>query len=371
MAHNLTSLRNLHIGSSTLAVSPYPSNPISPPNGSSAISPHTAPGVPDQQPKIPTRTNNSHSVFEFAPASSPQVTPNELFRKARMYATGKGVATDHAKGAAYYIHAAMLGHLGAQFNAAICYSKGEGVEKDPRVAFKFFTMAAAQGNPDAQYNVGVFLEHGEYVEKDTEKALQFYKLAAEQSHALAQAKLKHFASEGAGPDAQTVPGNSAKNSSSAGDVDQGSFARRGEAMRGSLTDLMNAANQGQPEAQICLSEAYLVGKGVPEDPVKALEWLSKAAEQGHPFACYTLGMQCYGGFGVVPQDQTKAFNLFKRAADQKSHEAMYMLAECYRQGNGVKEDGLQSVKWLSAAAECGNEQAKKIFEELSSRSKAD
>lgn len=142
-------------------------------------------------------------------------------------------------------------------------------------------------------------------------------------------------------------------------------------MRGSLTDLMHAANQGQPEAQIRLSEAYFVGKGVPRDPAKALEWLSKAAGQGHPFACFTLGMQCHLGFGVVPQDQAKAFSLFRRAADQKSHEAMYMLAECYREGNGVIEDSLQAVQWLSAAAECGNEQAKKVFEALSSRSKAD
>ena len=43
-----------------------------------------------------------------------------------------------------------------------------------------------------------------------------------------------------------------------------------------------AAEQGMPEAQTALGDAYASGTGVPADTEAAAGWYEKAAAQGHP-----------------------------------------------------------------------------------------
>ena len=62
--------------------------------------------------------------------------------------------------------------------------------------------------------------------------------------------------------------------------------------------LRKAAEQGHAEAQYSLGMCYRRGRGVDKDYAKSLEWLRKAVEQGHPRAQLELG-QCYiYGLGV-------------------------------------------------------------------------
>lgn len=48
-----------------------------------------------------------------------------------------------------------------------------------------------------------------------------------------------------------------------------------------LDEIRRAAEAGIPEAQKQLGLMYDEGDGVEEDDVKAVEWVRKAAEQGH------------------------------------------------------------------------------------------
>jgi TPR repeat protein len=48
-----------------------------------------------------------------------------------------------------------------------------------------------------------------------------------------------------------------------------------------LHQTTQAAEQGHPDAQFNLGDAFLVGYGVPQDQEKAIEWFTKAANQGH------------------------------------------------------------------------------------------
>jgi TPR repeat protein len=55
---------------------------------------------------------------------------------------------------------------------------------------------------------------------------------------------------------------------------------------------------GGPDSQILVGHAYETGEGVGKDPVTAVEWYRKAAEQGHPKAFGLLGEKYYLGVGV-------------------------------------------------------------------------
>jgi hypothetical protein len=59
------------------------------------------------------------------------------------------------------------------------------------------------------------------------------------------------------------------------------------------------AKAGNAEAQHALGEMYENGVGVPKDPVEAMMWFRKAAEQGHPDAQWHLGIKYAMGQGVL------------------------------------------------------------------------
>lgn len=65
---------------------------------------------------------------------------------------------------------------------------------------------------------------------------------------------------------------------------------------------------------------YYTGNGVPQDYKKALQWFSKAAEQGEALAQYNLGLMYFNGFGV-PQDYVQAYKWFNLSAAQGNEKA--------------------------------------------------
>ena len=49
-----------------------------------------------------------------------------------------------------------------------------------------------------------------------------------------------------------------------------------------------SAKQGNPYAQYLLGKLYLMGKDVPRDEEQAVQWLTRSAEQGNEYARYLL-----------------------------------------------------------------------------------
>ena len=68
------------------------------------------------------------------------------------------------------------------------------------------------------------------------------------------------------------------------------------------------AHLGGADSQILVGYAYETGEGAEKDPVAALKWFRKAAEQGHPKAFALLGEKYRLGVGVR-QDLVRA-NMF-------------------------------------------------------------
>jgi TPR repeat protein len=85
----------------------------------------------------------------------------------------------------------------------------------------------------------------------------------------------------------------------------------------------------------------------------AIEWYTKAAEQGEPAAQYHLGLMYAQGQGI-PMDYVKAADWYRQAAEQGNAAAQNGLGVLYAQGQGVQPDMVQAYRWFAMAAESGN-----------------
>ena len=120
--------------------------------------------------------------------------------------------------------------------------------------------------------------------------------------------------------------------------------------------IRNAANQGNPDGQVCLAVLYEEGFGVSEDMKTAVKWYQKAADQGNAGAQSKLGECYYLGKGVAEND-AKAVKWFQKSADQGNADAQYYLGECYYLGKGVAQNDAEAVKWFQKSADQGNADA--------------
>ena len=114
--------------------------------------------------------------------------------------------------------------------------------------------------------------------------------------------------------------------------------------RTDLTDISNAAKQGDAEAQNNLGLMYVKGSGVPQNYAEAAKWFRKAAEQGFAPAQYNLGIIYQVGKGV-PQNDAEAVKWYLKAAEQGHADAQNNLGLMYQNGEGVTQDYAKTVKW--------------------------
>ncbi len=108
--------------------------------------------------------------------------------------------------------------------------------------------------------------------------------------------------------------------------------------------------------EIRLAGDYLIGRGVPRDPVQAAYWYRKAADQGDPDAQNQLGYLSMWGIGV-PRDEAVAFRWFARATGEGSQGAKLNLAVLYFKGVGTPRDRSLALELMTQLAERGNARA--------------
>lgn len=77
---------------------------------------------------------------------------------------------------------------------------------------------------------------------------------------------------------------------------------------------------------------------VTENSEDRKKYLEAAAEKGHPFAQYMLGMQYLDGSEGREKDIPKAIEYLKKSADENFEMAAFDLARIYKKGIGVKKD---------------------------------
>jgi len=67
-------------------------------------------------------------------------------------------------------------------------------------------------------------------------------------------------------------------------------------------------------SMVNLGLAYINGRGILQDYAKGLEWITKAADAGHPLGYMNLGLLHEEGFGVK-RDLEKARGYYQKALD--------------------------------------------------------
>jgi uncharacterized protein len=166
---------------------------------------------------------------------------------------------------------------------------------------------------------------------------------------------------------QDAPANDAHASSEA--FENGRVAYHSGRKDEAVTALQFAASQGHTGAQWMLGRMFAEGDGVTHDDMKAFEYFKGIVQsfssdpdsyESHRNAPYVssalvwLGsyyLEGIPGTGVKPQPKL-ALRLFTHAAyNYGDPNAQYDLARMYLEGNGVKKDPSQAIKWLNLASQ--------------------
>jgi TPR repeat protein len=121
--------------------------------------------------------------------------------------------------------------------------------------------------------------------------------------------------------------------------------------------VLRKAEKGDMESQFSLGEYFIHykdGNENKEDFDEAINWLQKAAEQGHSNSQFLLARCFFNGDGFISDDKEEAVQWFRKAADQDNRAAQYYLGCCYYNGDGVEKDTHEAFKWFHKAAEQGH-----------------
>ncbi len=217
----------------------------------------------------------------------------------------------------------------AIFAAAIAILSSAGAETLSELESK-----AASGDANALFALGTYYAKGENgAEKNPQKAIGLLTKAAEANIPAAQAYLGYLYGEG-----KLVERN----------MDLAVYWRE-----------LAAAN-GKAEDKWVLGNAFLYGFFLPKNQVKALFWISQAAEEGDGRAILKL-IEIYKNLKNEEQLkiwQAKFAQMEVEAAKKGNVAAMEAIAKKYMKGTeGLPRNRAQAIYWYKQAAEKGNIEA--------------
>ena len=115
---------------------------------------------------------------------------------------------------------------------------------------------------------------------------------------------------------------------------------------------IDAANQGNAEAQYQIGLCFSIGDGVKFDLKKAKSWFEKAAKQNHGEAQYELGMCYFYAKGVFAPSRKSTVEWLEKAAGHNVDKALLELGRCYLSRIGTSEPDLEkAIYWFKKAAD--------------------
>ncbi|GHD56677.1 hypothetical protein GCM10007350_04240 [Jeongeupia chitinilytica] len=120
-----------------------------------------------------------------------------------------------------------------------------------------------------------------------------------------------------------------------------------DAQQRALDWYRRGARSGDAESAYRLGLAYLQGRTLPGDPLAARHWFERAGTL--PAARHRLAMMLLRGEGGVADPVLGQQWLAQAAADGDA-DAMFALANRYRDGDGLPHDEALALYWYQAAA---------------------
>jgi len=118
------------------------------------------------------------------------------------------------------------------------------------------------------------------------------------------------------------------------------------------------ATRGNANAQYRLGKRNLDSAKTCEERAQAVEWIRKAADQGHAGAQTGMGLLYTRGVGLRV-DYSEAVKWLNRAAEQDVAVAQNELGVIYAKGRGVPQNLDEALLWCGKAAEKGSKIAKR------------
>lgn len=97
---------------------------------------------------------------------------------------------------------------------------------------------------------------------------------------------------------------------------------------------------------------YLLGRGVPQNDVKAFYYFNQAANNDDPFAENEVAYLYAAGKGT-PRNYEKAFVYYEKAANHGLASAQYNLGLLYLYGLGTQSNRALAIQWFQKAADHG------------------
>ena len=207
----------------------------------------------------------------------------------------------------------------------------------PATAVTLLTEAAEQGSATAMAQLGTMYLDGQGVTQDAEEGLRLLRAAAERGSAYGQSMLGRIYLVG-----NVVPADSAQ-------------ARMW---------LEAAANQEDPLAMFILAGMYGAGVDVEADDDLGFKLLSRSAALGGNLAKVRLGIMLFTS--PDRQDPERAVFLLEQVADEDP-EAARTLGYQYLTGRLIEMDSAKAVRFISKAADAGDEQAQLMLADLAER----
>ena len=193
------------------------------------------------------------------------------------YEHGVVVEKSGLKALEYYKQAAETGFLKGIMNVASSYGTGmSGVPKDQEKSFAWYMKAAELDDMEAQYLIGQRYRLGVGVEQDWEKSLEWYEKSAEKGFLKAAWTLSQiYEWEQDGLEDKEKARYWCRKAAELGYVDAQAKLGYDLAHEGQHEEAViwyeKAAEQGHPESKANLGYCYLYGNGVKKDKKKARE----------------------------------------------------------------------------------------------------
>ena len=272
------------------------------------------------------------------------------FHLGQMYEQGLGVEADAQHAQSLYRLAAKQGDAQAQHALARIAQE----QQDPQ-ALEWYEKAARNGSAAAQSALAAHHAQGTGLARDALQGLHWYLRAVEQGYAPAMKGLHGLLEQ----DAQGLTLAALRQAAQAGDAEsqyllaqhcaQGATANMGDAVRWWEA----AAVQGYAPAQCAIGLQWLSGRHLERNVLRALEWLTLAAEQNDARAQWNLGSLYASGAPGVAKDLIQAFECCHRAANLEFVPAQATLGVLYaRMGEHAK-----ALHWWGLAADNGDAEA--------------
>ncbi len=252
-----------------------------------------------------------------------------------MLMQGRGVDRDPQLATAWLMRLLPYRHAAAQWQLGLSYLNGEGAEKNPEEGRRLLKQAADQGHAGAQYDLAdlIFKQKG-WAERP--QAYVLLEAAAAQGHALSQYRLAMLHKEGEAPLSESVT--------------PATVSRVAPSIAPSATSTATPAISPRPTK-----------RGTAPHSIRALAYLTQAAQQSHTEAQFELGQMYAQGLGTQ-QDFEQAAHWYLEAAQAGHAKAQFNLGFLYAHGQGVEQDYVKAFEWYRISDACGYQLAKEHAE---------